>query len=341
MPRCFAFAISVALAVTSAAPGAVAQPALELEWQAPPDCPERADVLREAERLLANTTVRSSLRASGKIEPSAGRFVLELSTELGETRGFRRLEASSCGDLLEPAAVVIALAIDPDLALPDPTATGEQPAPPENVAALPPIEEPVATPTPATRAAPEPQPDSVRDRAVDRPEREASRFHARAGAGVAIDVGTLPRPAIGAALVLAAGLDRFELEARGAIYASQTEHVSGDASGELTLASLGAAACYRLLDVVSLSACAGGEGGRLRGRGEGVTDPGSAAIWLLSAFAGVRAAQPVAGPLRLFARLEGVVAINQPRFVLENVGIVHEPRRVGARGALGAEVTFP
>ena len=72
-----------------------------------------------------------------------------------------------------------------------------------------------------------------------------------------------------------------------------------------------------------------------------VSEPGSSAVWLLSAVVGARAAQPLAGPVRAFVGLDVAGLLNRPRFVLENVGVVHQPARFGARVSLGAEALFP
>jgi hypothetical protein len=56
---------------------------------------------------------------------------------------------------------------------------------------------------------------------------------------------------------------------------------------------------------------------------------------------GLRASHPLAGPLRVWGRLDAALLLNQPRFVLQNVGEVHQPARFGARGSAGAEVLFP
>jgi hypothetical protein len=333
---------------------AIATTNLTLEWEAPPGCPDKNAVLVRAARLLGAGVPETPLLARGKIVKHGQRYALELSTELGETRGFRRIEAAKCEDLAQPAALLVALAIDPEALARSATTSVA-------VASLPPVEE-VHEPTtpPAGERQPKTKPpaqtsspaeanraeDPRLERAEDErssPEDQAASRYARAGVGGTLDVGTLPRAAFGGTLTLAVGLDRTELEARGALYTAQTEAVSGGAAGELGLATFALAGCYRALNltVSAFSLCAGGEAARLTGKGKGVSDPGSGAVWLLSGVIGLRAAKPLSGPVSVWARLDAAVLLNQPRFVLENVGEVHQPSRFSGRGSLGAEVQFP
>jgi hypothetical protein len=83
---------------------------LELEWSAPAGCPDRAQVLRSvSERLGDRAPEGSPLSASGEVEATPAGFALRLHAQGGE----RRLEAASCEELAESAAVILALLIDP------------------------------------------------------------------------------------------------------------------------------------------------------------------------------------------------------------------------------------
>jgi hypothetical protein len=98
---------------------------LELEWSAPAGCPDRQSVLRAvSERLGDRAAQGSPLSASGEIEATPAGFALQLRAQGGE----RQLEAASCQELAESAAVILALLIDPQAAAP-PSAASE-PGPP-------------------------------------------------------------------------------------------------------------------------------------------------------------------------------------------------------------------
>jgi hypothetical protein len=353
--------------------------AVLLQWSAPEGCADRGQILAETSRLLGDTRADRTLVARGVISRTARGFALELSTELGESRGARRLKAARCADLTQPAALVLALAIDPNALARavDPSvradgaespssgsdATSLQGAVTSAVASLPPVDAaapPRPAPLPAqepARSAPKaarpkqsknappvtPSPDDPRlERRSPTSARSApSAAFLRLGAGGALDIGTLPDAGWGAVAIVAGGYERIELEARGALYASQAKAVGASAGGDLSLLSAGLAACYRALDIGSVSPCAGAEGSRLSGTGVGVSDPSSGAVWIWSGVVGARAAHPVSETVALWVRLDALAALNQPRFVLENVGAVHEPARVSARAGLGAEVRFP
>ncbi len=363
--------LAAALAVGWASVGAAAESGaarVSLGWSAPAGCPDREQVLAETLKLLGDAPAGRPLVARGAVSQSEEGFVLVLATELNGSHGTRHLQAARCADLAQPAALVLALAIDPDAlsriaesksdsAAATPAAGSVSSA----VGSLPPIEK-APSPLPPPTPAPEPtaKPGASRkasvnteqsaaaaaDPRLDAPPQDdgptrASDLFVRVGAGGAVDVGTLPDAAFGGVFTVAGHYERFELEARGALYGNQTKAVGQSAGGELALVSGGLGACYRVLDVGNVAPCAGAEGSRLSGKGVGVSDPGSGAVWIWSGVLGARAAQPLTDTLALWVRVDAQIALNQPRFVLENVGAVHEPARLSGRGALGAEVRFP
>ena len=321
-------------------------------------------MLDETARLLGQGDTAKPLHARGVVVQRGSGYVLQLATQLDGSQGFRRLQATHCAELTQPAALVLALSIDPNVLTrqnqagppgqatpPVTSAVGSLPPTEPTAAPLPPP--PAAAPPPAPKApeptrAASPSNNAARDARLDAPRAPGSResrtkspLHARAGAGGAIDAGTLPAPALGGTVALAGGYDRLELEARSALFATQTKAVVGSAAGDLSLTSGAVSACYRALDIARLSACASGEAGRLSGEGVGVSDPGSGAVWLWTGLVGARASQDIGEGLALWLRVDAAIAVNRPRFVLENVGAVHQRSRIGGRGALGAEVRFP
>lgn len=94
---------------------AQATPSLTLEWSAPPGCPEREEMERALNRhlhasaaALATLQVRTQIVRAG----SDYRLNLEIQTERGHAK--RTLVNPQCGPLVDAAAVLIALAIDPN-----------------------------------------------------------------------------------------------------------------------------------------------------------------------------------------------------------------------------------
>jgi hypothetical protein len=125
-------------------------PAVELHWQGPDRCPEASGVLDEAQSLLGQVRMQDSkvivyvdLRDLGErgIE-------LEVKSENDGVAAQRALTAPSCEAAKQAAALLIALILDPESALPSPNTA---PLAPESVAPPEPPRAPNA-PSPAQRS---------------------------------------------------------------------------------------------------------------------------------------------------------------------------------------------
>jgi len=92
--------------------------AYELRWQAPVACPSEFDVTQAVDRALgswATPSDRPTVHTTVVIErDDAGRFRMELVLNDG-TDGRRELYAIDCGELADAAALMIAIAVDPDI----------------------------------------------------------------------------------------------------------------------------------------------------------------------------------------------------------------------------------
>lgn len=103
--------------------------AVALAWRAPAGCPDGEEVRSLlSQRLGAAETHGPTLAASGQIVRVANGFALTLRTPSGE----RRLEADSCSELAQSAAIILALLLDPRAA---PTAPAARSAPASDVTA--------------------------------------------------------------------------------------------------------------------------------------------------------------------------------------------------------------
>lgn len=322
LSRCFAPLACAWLAAGAARPS---EP-IELEWSAPDGCPTRQDVLSRAAALLGQTGSEQRIIARGRIRAAEGEFELELETVTSDGTGRRRLRAGQCGELAQPAALLLALAVDPAVTAPEP-APSEPTSEPTPIAPAP---APAAPPTPA---APGPRP-------VD--EARESGLAARLALGLAGDVGALPAPAPGIAGSLGAALGPTTLEARLTVLLEQRAEIGGGRGGAFALASAGLSACHDVATTpVVLAPCLGVEAGRLSGAGFGVREPGSGSALWVAGLAGLRGVQTLANGLGVWVGAELVIPVLRPEFVLENVGVVHRPARAGGRAAIGAEVRFP
>lgn len=121
------------LALALAGPSAPA-----IEWSAPAGCPDDAEILGLAARLMGRATLdepATTLSIRGRIQPEPAGFALAIEVEspTGVTR--KQVRAESCAVLGRVAALMVAVALDPLLTTtpigsPTPSLEPVAPAPP-------------------------------------------------------------------------------------------------------------------------------------------------------------------------------------------------------------------
>lgn len=295
----------------------------ELAWRAPAACPAREDVLARATRLLGHepgATLERPLTVDALVEQLPDN-TWRLQLTLGEQSPPRSVTATSCDELGEAAALLIALSIDPTL---DPNAAAAK-APAAAPEPAPPLEP--ESPPPASRATAEP------------PQRDSAPWQLRLGAGLALWTGRLPGLAPGAQAHVTVAREQASLSLDLGFFPPQHAGIAGsEAGGELWLASVGPKLGYGFaVGAASVTPRLGAELQLVRGAGSGVENPSSAQAVLLGVEAGTRVGLQLSKSWQGVA--EGAVSalIWCPRFVLEGVGQVHRPERLGLRFGLGAE----
>jgi hypothetical protein len=272
----------------------------------------------------------------GATEP---RYRLELVI-VGSEANQRSMTGEHCSHLVDAAALILALDIDPDvLSDGETTATPMPPAEVDHAASRPP---------PAPPAPPAPPPEEARlETGPRRPEpapSTTSRLRLLGGTRLVLDDGSLPRTTLGVAAFVALLRGPLLLEAQATSY-NERFTIAGPRAGRggayVSLATLEAHACYRrlLLDV-DWRACVTAELGLESTTGVSVTKPESASgFWSAAGLMfGVRAlprsrVSPTAG-------LVLVHPISAPPVFIEGFGTVFEPRAVVVRCFLGLDVLF-
>lgn len=243
---------------------------------------------------------------------ASDRYRLQLTTESQGARGTRVLEERSCQALSDLVVLILAWMIQPELAV------GSEPAPKK--------EAPVQ---------PEPPPPLAR-------RRQASSWLVSVRA--AGDLGSLPKPALGALLGLSYRAAPLQL----ALQAGYFPMSRGDApraaglpamGGDFSLANLALHACLEPTSA-RVALCAGPELSREQGRGFGVSDPKTGTKYWLSFSAGLRSALRLGGRLWLEAGAEAVLPTLREQFVLDSIGLVHTPAQLSARASLGLGLTL-
>ena len=353
---------------------AVAQ--AQVAWEVPEGatCPSEADVRARAESLLAGSAAEQAL-APMRAQVRAledGTFELSLTSEAGA----RRILGESCDVVADAAALIYAMAIDPDVLA--------RLAAEEELAAGPPQAASIEQVGLGSRLeGPRPRNSSIRgpliasmvsegvtaredERRAREDERAASEGHEGTGrspeaiavpepalgdagrptwvlgAGAVGDAGLLPGISVGPSAHAGLELDALRIDVRAMFAPAREARLENHetARGEVSFVGGEARACaVAMRAAIELAPCAGLTAGAIQAEGRGVSSPGSSSAPFFALSAGGTAAVPIADWLALRADLAAVVPITRPEFVIEGIdGVVHRPSVVGARLAIAAEV---
>jgi hypothetical protein len=342
---------------------------LDVSYSAPDPCPSQAVLDAELARLLGPALDRGGPLSVRAVVAQAkdGRFRLELELAHDGTKSTRKLDSKSCDTLVRAAALVIALAHDPEAVearasqpteaappspapligtgTPPPSATAPSPAPttPAPVAPAP------LAPAPSWDVPPTLRRDAAPE--VDRP----SIFGVAIRFGPAFGVADLPEVHAGLEGTLALRVAEYAIEGafRLGLGTTGTVEANPDQGADFRLLAgvvRGCRALYPFFDrpwprpslSPELAACVGVEIGVMSGAGFGVANPQEgSAVWVAPRIDG-RFALGVAGPLSLAADLGVAFPVDRRRFVIEagDTLVVHEPGPVAGRAGLAAELGF-
>lgn len=297
-----------------------------LRWSAPSGCPGGDKVLSEIDRLLGERGARppKPIQATATVaQDEHGGFRVHLETQGDGEARVREVRGASCAAIADATALILALMIDPAaVAERDPAAPAPPPAPPRRPPPPAPPASPPRAPRPAPRAAAVPL---------------SFRFAAWVGG----DVGSLPGVALGlggtAALVY--GPLRFELGVAGWPDRASSLASRPAAGGDVSLVAGKSGACF-LFPVArfEIAPCTAFELGRIHAAGFGVSTPSEGSALWSALHAGALATWFPIERIGLSLRLDAVFPFSRPRFVLENVGPVHQASPVAGRAAFGVEL---
>jgi hypothetical protein len=294
--------------------------------------------------------VEHYLQGSGRTLDEAGEVRVELqqadvgwqlSLAIGEGSP-RTFEAGRCEVVIDAAAFVLALAIDP--------ATADRHAGPELVDEPEPdvIPEPVVVP-PQLEPQPEPRSEPARPEPVASswpPIRRAMVVPALAPfLELGIDGGSLPR--VGALVRGGLGVvgSRWQLDVFGQVRTRSRAPASADpdVGGEIGAWALGMRACgvAPLPHRFELPICAVVEAGQAFGRGYGLADEQRARVPWLFVGGGPALVWVIRSGLALRVGVEIGATPLGGRFTIEDLGEVHDIGPLTARGLLGLQGRIP
>jgi hypothetical protein len=331
----WAVALGAWLVLGSARPAFAAGITSLVEWDAPEGCAGALEVHARSSRLLGYEpdTLGKLSRIRGSVVRTATGYRLVLEAFEHARRSSRLFEAASCDDLVDTAALAIALAIAPEQAagITPPAGQAEGAA---NAAAGTPEPPPGAGSADALSSAP-----------------SSSGGAAAAGSGlpslrgfaaadVLVESGALPRPSPGVAVRAGVLLGALSLGAQGALFGAQTLDVAPDQNVEFELLAAGVRGCWRLRETPPrLNACAGAEAGRYRGIGLGLTPARRVRDLWLAAGAALDAEWPLGPALAVELRAEPMLPLLRKQYTVNGRDDVHAPDVVSARLYLGLILT--
>lgn len=304
---------------------------VELEWNAPPECP-RAEQVRAELEAMSPPGARGS--ASARVHREADGFRLELTVGTEQGRTTRELRADACDALGTAAAVIVAVALDPV------AAEARRAVPPAPTVVEPPpraasVGLAAASGSSSTPREPEP--------ARPEPPRSSSPREVIVGAVGGLGVGVLPSPHPWAGARV--GLRWRWLETQ----VGATHHLAqpadrplrgGGADISLTAVHLSAGPTLRRRRA-SVHLLGGLEGGVMLAAGRDLAWTRTAASpWLaLVAQPGVAWVPSPWVAFRATVTLGGALA--RPRFRTEEGTIIHRSPPLSARIGLGLEIRIP
>ena len=307
----------------------VAEPvrAAELEVRGPEACSDREELAFRVSRSLGGLLEQvPNLGFSVDVSESGKGYQALLNVTDDEHPGppsVRRIDESSCPQLMDALSIVIVLAIHRVQGRVD-----AKPAAPESAASVPRAVE--------DEGGEEPAPSS------------AAAFEPVVSAWLVGDVGALPDPGLGLSVSLEVTTQRFRMQAAGVLFFEQHAGLEGNLTpapgADLGLALGVLSACYAPVgswnNALVFGACARAEAGSLYGSGTNVRGASSRAqVWLAPGLdlLGSWSALPW---LRLGLQLGATVPILRPQFALGELGDLYRPAALTFRTALGVGVVI-
>lgn len=326
--------------------------AIELSWLAPPECPNRETVLHDVTRLAGNNEGLALIAnlVVARTTDSRWRVTIDLA---GSATGHRELTADNCAQLARAAALIIALAANPEAALDLPTeppASGASSNPEDTATSIsrngrttgePPLSKPAAgqkgTPTEAEEDSPGSDVGAASQQAHPHTYTTLGTF-----AGIGYDHGSLPT---GTGFVRLGGtLSHAPLELVLAVdltAPSRSEFVGGYGA---RLRSTGAELLGCLAPTrgtLRTLACLGPRGEILFVKGYGTVADQFRYAARYSAVAAAEFAVPISESMQAGLLGELLLYLGRPNYVIENIDtVLYRQKWFGLRAVVSLSYRF-
>ena len=313
-------------------------PELELQWTAPPPCPDEGSVRGRIEQLLRRPLGSVAdldplrVRATVRTEGEGWTMALTLGTAAGERT--RTLAGPSCDTLAETAALLAAISLDPGV---DPS------APP--VAVTPRVSEPKPKPKPDPPPQPTPSEKPTSDAApplVTDPGLRGAVLIAGSGA-----LGITPLIAPGLSGTVSILWPHARVQVRLDHWFARTVAVPGpdDAAASISMTTGEVRGCVvPTVAIVEFPLCAGVLAGRMRGVGEALATSTDARLPIVGLDLGPAIAvapRALRGVVAFVLAVDVVLPLLRPGFVVDDLGLISRIAPVVGRATLGIEFRVP
>lgn len=311
---------------------------LSLTWTAPSGCPTGDDVQGRVDALLGGETSANTVadvRATGQVERVGSSYRLQLQMAAAGVPSARVLEAGTCEELAGAAAIAIALL----------ARESSSDAPPLESSASPPPGSDGASDANPPRQPEPPAPAPVAATSSSSAASSSRRAH------LVIDVplgtiswGTLPSTALGVGVAAGVRWKSLRVVAGAELWREQSIEPAGFAV-EFALRSARLDACLSTtIHSLELGACTGAAVEQLVAEGiasERYAARSASSLWV-SGTGSILVTLPVPGfsVLRILGQGGVRVPTSRPRFVIDQLGPVHQPALAAAKLDFGCEWIF-
>lgn len=336
-------------------PCLAAAPTIELSWSAPAVCPDRQEVLHAIRELAGETEQpegEADFSIRGEVQPQEGGFQLNLSWRSAAHHAERTMTAATCDELARAAALIVALAVNPDRVEPKDRAPDSVPpastSGPEAASAIPsprpsrsePLRPPLVVPGAVTQAS-EPRAAAASDQPTDSARgslQVAGRRRARPRAEIAMDAGTLPHAGAGLGIGVSIPTSSVILQAEAFAFSPQTKSIATGGGGKFWMGAIAFRPCLSLGDRFRVLPCVVTELDLLYARGQGVDFRQAGAAWFPRFGAGGEMAYGLSKRFGVVAGIWLLAGPFRPNFVVEETEQVHRPALFCARSTVGLDL---
>ena len=322
---------------------------LDIDWEAPPGCPQAREVLDEVTlRLAGSQRIAEPMQVHGVVTETRaeGGWRLALNVTQREQIWKRDVSGASCEELAEVGALIIALAIDPELPASvvgdgDRAAGGHSAESSEESGSKDAV--PAHSPSPASDAEKHPQLRAPRRAPESAPPPSGQRPGLDIGVSAIVDTGSLPRVAFGPRLVVAAHFSTVQIEVLAGGLPRVRDVIERrpgeDVGGKVELWGGALRSCALFGDRVRAGPCAGFEIGMLHAQGFGAEDwtAHQRPHWVAGGV-GALALMRLKGVVSARMGTEVQIPATRPQFEIEGVGALERPAPVVVRFELGLAV---